>query len=61
MLYAQGVRLAKDIPYPFNLLPFFSSSKVTPRKSKGLWTKGPEWNNAVYEEKEKPHYFTHAA
>ena len=37
----------------------FSSNKVTSRKSKELWTKGPEWNNAAYEEKEKYHYFTH--
>ena len=30
-------------------------------KSKDLWTKGPEWNNAAYEEKEKYHYLTHPA
>ena len=29
--------------------------------SKELWTKGPEWNNAAYEERKKSHYFTHPA
>ena len=38
---------------------YFSSKKVTSRKSRKLWTKGPEWNNAVYVEKKKSHYFTH--
>ena len=41
--------------------PLFSSNKVTSRKSKELWTKGPEWDNAAYEEKEKYHYFPHPA
>ena len=60
MLYTQGVGLTKDTAYP--LTPsLFSSNKVTSRKSKKLWTKGPEWNNAAYEEKEKYHYFTHPA
>ena len=39
--------------------PLFSSNKVTSRKSKKLWTKGPEWNNAAHEEKEKYPYFIH--
>ena len=30
-------------------------------KSKELWIKGPEWNNAAYEEKEKSYYFKHPA
>ena len=60
MLYAQCVGLAEDIAYPLKP-PFFSSNKVKSRKSKKLWTKGPEWNNAAYEEKEKYHYFTHPA
>ena len=41
--------------------PLFSSNRVTSRKSKELWTKSPECNNIVYEEKEKYHYFTHPA
>ena len=53
MLYARCVGLAKDVAYPIN--PF--SSQAT-RSHPG---KGPEWNNAVYEEKEKYHYFTHPA
>ena len=57
MLYAQCVELAKEVAYPPNR-PLFSSNKVTPRKSKKLC---PEWNNDVYEEKEKNHYFTHPA
>ena len=59
MLYAQNVGLAKNVVYPLN--PFFSSNKVTSRKSKKLWTKDPKWNNAAYEEKKKSHYFTHPA
>ena len=53
MTYARYVGLAPT------KTPLFSSNKVTSRKSKELWTKGPEWNNAAYEEKEKYHYFTH--
>ena len=41
--------------------PFFSSNKVTSRKSKKLWTKGPEWNNSAHEEKEEYHHFTQPA
>ena len=48
----------EDIAYP--LKPTSLSNKVTSRKSKKLWTKGPEWNNVAYEEK-KYHYFTHPA
>ena len=48
MPYARRVRL-------------LSSNKVTSRKSKNLWTKGPEWNNAAHEDKEKYHHFTHPA
>ena len=43
MLYAWSVRLANN--------PLFSSKVVTSRKSKKLWTKGPEWNNAAYGDK----------
>ena len=46
MLYVWCVGLAKDVAYPLKSL-LFSSNKVTSRKSKKLWTKGPEWNNAV--------------
>ena len=60
MLYAWYVGLAKNVAYPLKP-PFFSSNKVTSRKSKKLWTKGPEWNNAAYEEKEKNHHFTRPA
>ena len=59
MIYAWGVGLSKNVVYP--LTPLFSSKKVTFRKSKKLWTKGSERNNAVYEEKENFHYFTHLA
>ena len=41
--------------------PLFSSNKITSKKSKEQWTKRPDWNNAVYEKKEKYHYFTHPA
>ena len=50
MLYAQYVRLTEDVAYPLKP-PLFSSNKVTSRKSKKLWTKGFEWNNAAYEKK----------
>ena len=60
MFYTQCVGLAEDLAYPLKPL-LFSSNKVTSRKSKKLWTKGPEWNNAAYEEKKKYHYFTHPA
>ena len=60
MLYARGVGLANDVPYP--LKPsLFTSSNVTFRKSKELWTKSSEWKNAAYEGKEKSHYFIHPA
>ena len=58
MLYAQRVGLAEVVAYSLKP-PLSSSNKVTSKKSKKLWTKGPEWNNAAYEEKEKYHYFTH--
>ena len=56
MLDARCVWLVKDVAY--RLTPPFSSNKVTSRKSKELWTKWPEWNNAAYEEKERYNYFT---
>ena len=55
MPYTRCVGLAPTKP------SLFSSNKVTSRKSKELWTKGPKWDNAAYEEKEKYHYFTHPA
>ena len=58
MFYTWCVGLAEDVAYPLTP-PLFSSNKVTSRKIKELWTKGPEWNNAAYKEKEK--YFTHPA
>ena len=48
----------RSVPTKPNL---FSSNKVTSRKSKELWTKGSEWDNAAYKEKEKYLYFTHPA
>ena len=48
MLYVRRVKLAEDVAYPLNP-PLFSSNKVTSRKSKKLWIKGPEWNNTSYE------------
>ena len=60
MLYAQRVGLAEVVAYSLKP-PLSSSNKVTSKKSKKLWTKGPEWNNAAYEEKEKYHHFTHPA
>ena len=51
-----GTRKWRGIP---TKTPLFSSNKVTFRKSKKLWTKGPEWNNPAYEGKEKSHYFMH--
>ena len=60
MLYARCVGLAEDVAYPLKS-PLFSSNKVTSKKSKELWTKGPKWNNATYEEKENYHYFIHLA
>ena len=57
MLYAL-TREKRSIP---TKTPFFSSKKVTSRKSKKLWSKGHEWNNAAFGEKEKYHYFTHPA
>ena len=59
MLYARCVGLVKEVAYPLNP-PFFWSNKVRSRKSKELSTKGPEWNNAAYEEKEKSQYFIHS-
>ena len=59
MLYAWDVRPAKDVAYPLNPPFLFSSNKVTPTKSKELWSKAPKLNSAVYEEKENFHYFTH--
>ena len=38
---------SEDVAYPLKP-PLFSNNKVTSRKSKKLWTKGPEWNNAAY-------------
>ena len=49
MLYARSV-VRENIAYP---LKSPKRNKVTSRKSKKLWTKGPEWNNATHEEKEK--------
>ena len=46
MLYARCVGFAEDVAYPLKT-PLFSSDKVTSRKSKKLWTKGPEWINAL--------------
>ena len=60
MFYARRVGLAEVVAYLLKP-PLFSRNKVTSRKSKKLWTKGPEWNKAAYEEKEKYHYFTHQA
>ena len=60
MLYPWGVGFAKKVVHPLKS-PLFSCKKVTSRKIKKLWTKGPEWSNAAYEEKEKSHYFTHPA
>ena len=60
MLYTQGVGLAKNVAYALKP-PLFPNKKVTSWTSKKLWTKGSEWNNAAYEEKEKYHYFTHSA
>ena len=59
MLYARGVGIAKNVAYPLTI-PLLKE-KVTPRKSKKVWTKGPEWNNAAYGEIKKPHCFTHPA
>ena len=56
MLYARG-GTSKGCSVPTKI-PLFSSNKVTSKKSKELWTKSPEWNNAAYEEKEKSPYFT---
>ena len=61
MLYAQGVELPNDVAYPLTPPLLFSSNKAISRKSKELWTKGPKWNNAANEKKEKYHYFTHSA
>ena len=60
MLYVQRLELVEDVKYPLKP-PLFSRNKVTSRKSKNLWTKGPEWNNAAYEyeKKEKYHKFKH--
>ena len=44
MLYVRCEGLAKDVAYPLKP-PFL---KVTSRKSKEMWIKGPEWNNADY-------------
>ena len=60
MFNARGVGLAKNVAYPLKIHNFLSN-KVTSRKSKELWTKDPEWNNAAYEEKERYHYFRHPA
>ena len=60
MLCTQCVRLANSVGYILKL-PSSQSNKVTSRKSKELWTKSSEWNNAAYEEKEKYYYFTHPA
>ena len=48
--YARCVGLAKDRPYRLKP-PLFSSKKVTSRKGKELWTKGPEWNMPIRKKK----------
>ena len=60
LIYARSVGFVKNVAYPLKSL-LFSSNKVPSWKSKKLWAKGHEWNNAVYEEKEKYRYFTHLA
>ena len=59
MLYVRCVGLTKDVVC--SLAPSSQATRSHPEKSKELWTKGLEWNNAAYEEKEKYHYFTHPA
>ena len=59
MVHAQCVGLAEDVVYP--LKPPLLKQQGHIQEKKNLWTKGPEWNNAAYDEKEKYYYFTHTA
>ena len=51
---------SEDVAYPINNPPLLKHQDHI-QKSKKLWTKGIEWNNTAYEEKEKSHYFPHPA
>ena len=62
MLYAQSVELAKNVAYPLNLPPSSQATRLHSGKARSYESiKSLGWNNAVYEKKEKSHYFIHPA